>query len=78
MAKYGKWIGGGLGWALGGPIGAILGFIFGSMYDGMQSGDFEFRGATPFAAPGRTQQGDFAASLVIPSGSVMKADGKVV
>ena len=21
MAKYGKWIGGGLGWALGGPLG---------------------------------------------------------
>ena len=26
MAKFGKWIGGGLGWALGGPIGAIIGF----------------------------------------------------
>lgn len=23
MAKYGKWIGGGLGWVLGGPIGGI-------------------------------------------------------
>ena len=26
MAKYGKWIGGGLGWALGGPIEVFLDF----------------------------------------------------
>jgi len=40
MAKYGKWIGGGLGWALGGPIGGIVGFMFGSMFDGINSGDY--------------------------------------
>ncbi|MBT6766736.1 MAG: hypothetical protein HOA90_19570, partial [Prolixibacteraceae bacterium] len=34
MAKFGKWIGGGLGWAFGGPIGAIIGFTVGSMFDG--------------------------------------------
>ncbi len=34
MAKFGKWIGGGLGWAIGGPIGAIFGFAIGSMVDG--------------------------------------------
>ena len=34
MAKFGKWIGGGLGWALGGgPIGALLGFAIGSMFE---------------------------------------------
>jgi len=30
MAKFGKWIGGGLGWAVGGPIGAIFGFVIGN------------------------------------------------
>ena len=33
MAKFGKWIGGGLGWAVGGPIGALLGFAVGSVID---------------------------------------------
>lgn len=40
MAKYGKWIGGGLGWVLGGPIGGVIGFMFGSMFDGLQSGQY--------------------------------------
>ncbi|MCF8364883.1 MAG: TerB family tellurite resistance protein [Bacteroidales bacterium] len=40
MAKYGKWIGGGLGWVLGGPIGGIIGFMFGSMFDGVNSGQY--------------------------------------
>lgn len=40
MAKYGKWIGGGLGWVLGGPIGGLFGFMFGSMFDGIQSGEY--------------------------------------
>lgn len=80
MAKYGKWIGGGLGWALGGPIGGILGFVFGAMFDGMQSGEFEYgRGAAQrMNTGGRTQAGDFSASLIILSASVMKADGKVL
>jgi hypothetical protein len=34
MAKFAKWIGGGLGWAVGGPIGAIIGFTIGSVVDG--------------------------------------------
>ena len=34
MAKFGKWVGGGLGWAMGGPIGAIFGFVVGSIFDG--------------------------------------------
>ena len=33
MAKYGKWIGGGLGFVMGGPIGALLGFWIGSFFD---------------------------------------------
>ena len=33
MAKFGKWIGGGLGWAVGGPIGALLGVFVGTLFD---------------------------------------------
>ena len=36
MAKFGKWIGGGLGWALGGPIGAMLGYTVGAYIDNAQ------------------------------------------
>ena len=71
MAKFGKWIGGGLGWVLGGPIGVILGFIVGSMFDAMQSGEDEYRGA-------RTQSGDFTISLLILTAAVMRADEKVM
>jgi DnaJ like chaperone protein len=74
MAKYGKWIGGGLGWAFGGPIGALLGFAFGSMIDGMQSGKYEHRPGTV----SQTLPGDFSVSLLIMAAAVMKADGKVL
>ena len=84
MAKYGKWIGGGLGWVLGGPIGGMLGFMFGSMFDGMQGGDYEYRppiGDRQGGGYGRqtqTQKGDFTVSLLVLSAAVMKADGRVV
>ncbi|NOX48817.1 MAG: DnaJ domain-containing protein [Chlorobi bacterium] len=84
MAKYGKWIGLGLGVAMAGPLGAVLGFVFGSMYDKMQDGDMEYKGGdhpysgTPGGVKQRMQPGDFAASLVVLSAAVMKADGKVV
>ena len=80
MAKYGKWVGLGLGWALGGPIGGLLGLVFGSMYDGMQGGVFEYQSQHPYGAPGipKTQPGDFAASLLVLSAAVMKADDKVL
>ena len=86
MAKYGKWIGGGLGWVLGGPIGGILGFMFGSMFDGMQSAEFEWR--PPIGDQGRqaygdqaytrTQRGDFTVSLLVLAAAVMKADQRVL
>jgi len=83
MAKYGKWIGLGLGWTLGGPIGGILGLAFGSMFDGMQGGKYEYKeGGHPYGAGAvggqKTRPGDFAASLIILAGAVMKADGKVL
>lgn len=72
MAKYGKWLGGGLGWVLGGPIGGILGFIAGSMYDSMVS----VSGKQQIS--GGTTGGDFFVSLLVLSAAVMKADGKVL
>lgn len=56
MAKYGKWIGGGLGWVLGGPIGGIIGFMFGSMFDGLQSGQYAW--TPPIGDRGRDNQYD--------------------
>ena len=74
MAKFGKWIGGGLGWAVGGPIGALLGYAIGSMIDknvDVKGGDFHRREyqSTP---------NDFGASLLVLVAAVMKADCKVL
>lgn len=91
MAKYGKWIGGGLGWALGGPIGALLGFLFGSMFDGATSGAESWlpppgKGTSTqtggyrqqtYGRP-QTQTGDFLMSLMILAAAVMKADNRVL
>lgn len=75
MAGFGKWIGGGLGWAFGGPIGALFGFAFGSMLDSAQSSsnNVDLNQGNP-----QTMGGDFAASLLILSAAIMKADGKVL
>ncbi len=78
MGKYGKWVGLGLGWALGGPIGGILGLVFGGMYDGLKQGEYTEDGHPYGGGAFRTQPGDFAASLVILSAAIMKADGKVL
>lgn len=77
MAKFGKWIGGGLGWAVGGPIGAIFGFIIGSIVDGssteLQTGTGRATGYS-----GRTTTGGYVMSLLVLTAAVMKADGKVL
>ena len=72
MAKFAKWLGGGLGWALGGPMGAILGFALGSMVD--ESEVTVHSGNTTFAP--RHSVNDFTASLLVLSAAVMKSDGK--
>ncbi|MCE4564509.1 TerB family tellurite resistance protein [Maribellus sp. CM-23] len=74
MAKFGKWVGGGLGWAFGGPIGAIFGFVVGSMFDGGQ--EAIKRGATGYSS--RTTTGGYVMSLLVLVAAVMKADGKVL
>jgi DnaJ like chaperone protein len=75
MAGFGKWIGGGLGWAFGGPIGAFLGFTLGSMFDKAQHTQDD---VNPSTGRSNTMAGDFAASLLVLSAAVMKADGKVL
>lgn len=73
MAKFGKWIAGGLGWAFLGPIGGLIGFALGSMVDG-QEGMIN-QGSL---RPGPTTQGDFISSLVVLIAAVMKSDGRIL
>ena len=75
MAKYSKWIGGGLGWVMGGPLGAVLGFVVGSVFDKVSPGELKttYRGRTY-----TTTTGDFTVSLLVLVAAVMKADGKVL
>lgn len=73
MAKFGKWVAGGLGWAFFGPIGGIVGFVVGSM----------FENGNPITAPEagqatRTTTGGYVMSLLVLVAAVMKADGKVL
>ena len=75
MSNFGPWIGGAIGWAVGGPIGGILGFAFGKMFTQDASGS-----ANPTGPHSRqsTRSGDFAASLLVLSAAVMKADDKIL
>ena len=82
MAKFGKWIGGGLGWAVGGPIGALLGFALGSVIDKTVEGQDDVYDSTrkSYQSRGEYQStpNDFGASLLVLVASVMNADGKVL
>lgn len=84
MAKYGKWVGGALGWAFGGPIGAALGFFMGTMFDdnSLSAEERQARKGGERDPYDRyrhnTRSGDFAASMLVLSAAVMKADGKVL
>lgn len=75
MAKFGKWIGGGLGFVLGGPIGGLMGFLAGAMVD--DSGQI-LEPYTETAGRGFSGQGDFGISLLVLIAAVMKADTRVV
>lgn len=76
MARYGRWIGGGLGWAFGGPIGALFGFLIGSAFerDGTEAQYQQAPGKKGY----KTNTGAFGASLLVLVAAVMKADGRVV
>jgi DnaJ like chaperone protein len=69
MAKFGKWIGGGLGWVVGGPIGAIIGFTIGSLIETPDLNKTKER---------KTTAGGFAMTLLVLIAAVMKADGKIL
>jgi len=78
MAKYARFIGGAIGWALGGPIGAALGFFGGMMFE---DSSVKTEGAADQNYERyrhNTQSGDFAASLLVLSAAVMRADNKVL
>ncbi|HNO70230.1 MAG TPA: DnaJ domain-containing protein [Bacteroidia bacterium] len=77
MAKFGKWLGGGLGWALGGPIGAIIGFALGSLLDESEVTVQRGNTTTTFSQASATVN-DFTASLLVLSAAVMKSDGKAL
>lgn len=68
MAKYGKWIAGGLGWVILGPIGGLLGFAIGSVLDSSEGSVYT----------GQTSRNSFFVSLLVLVAEVMRADGKVV
>ncbi|MBX7094253.1 MAG: TerB family tellurite resistance protein [Flavobacteriales bacterium] len=78
MAKFGKWIGGGLGWGLGGPIGAIFGFAVGSMIDATSFEKSDDPNQNREQYRYHTRPGDFTASLLVLTAVVMRADGKVM
>jgi DnaJ like chaperone protein len=76
--RYGKWIGGALGWALGGPIGGILGFAFGTIFDDNTLSVEQQNRPERSSRRHQTAAGDFAASLLVLSAAIMKADGKIL
>ena len=71
MAKFGKWIGGGLGWAMGGPIGLLFGFVLGSIVDGVSSVGQPQQSL-------QTTTGGYIMSMLVLIAAVMKADGKIL
>jgi DnaJ like chaperone protein len=75
MAKYAKWLGGGLGWAVGGPIGAILGFVIGSVVDGSSVKLETYKGGGGYR---QTTAGGYMMSLLVLIAAIMKADGRVM
>ena len=76
MAKFGKWIGGGLGFTVGGPIGALLGFAIGSLFD--KAGDSTMNESSATRLQYQSTPNDFGASLLVLVAAVMKADGKIL
>jgi len=74
MAKFGKWLTGGLGWAFFGPIGGIVGFVVGSLIDGTE----QQRMIGSEYPPQQTTQSGYIMSLLVLVAAVMKADGKIL
>jgi DnaJ like chaperone protein len=71
MAKFSKFLWGGLGWAIGGPIGGIIGFALGTLIDHSNTVVEDGSGR-------QTLPGDFGVSLLILCAAVMKSDDKLL
>lgn len=71
MAKFSKFLWGGLGWAIGGPIGGIVGFALGTLIDHSKT-------TTDDSSGQATLPGDFGVSLLILCAAVMKSDDKLL
>jgi len=83
MKGWAKWIGALLGFFFFGFYGALLGFFIGSMFDARTSVEWDEnfttdRGYSAGQAYQRSGSGDFAASLLLLTAAVMRADGKVL
>jgi len=74
MARWTRWLWGGLGWAMFGPIGGIMGYALGSMSENAQG---FHSGNQNFSREGTTRAGDFGAAMLILFAAVMKADNKM-
>jgi DnaJ like chaperone protein len=74
MAKFAKWILGGLGWAIMPPLGGIFGFIIGSLIDDPDV----IKGQKVLQSGQPTTQGGYVMSLLVLVAAVMKVDGKVL
>ena len=81
MRGWMKWILALLGFSFFNFFGALIGFAIGSMLDSRSSVEWDERYTSSYSgrqAYQRTSQGDFAASLLVLTAAVMKADGKVM
>jgi len=81
MSGWGKWIGAVIGFSVFGFFGAIIGFVVGAMFDSRAKFQWDEQYASSYTgqqAYQRSAGGDFAASLLVLTAAVMKADGKVL
>lgn len=84
MKGWSKWIFALLGFAFFGYFGAIIGFAIGSMIDSRSKVEWDEQYSRSYSsysanqAYQRSSSGDFAASLLVLTAAVMKADGKVM
>ena len=74
MAKWTRWLWGGLGWAMFGPIGGIMGYAMGSLSENAQGFHSGYQNMGRASA---TQAGDFGAAMLILFAAVMKADNEL-
>ena len=83
MKGWLKWLGALIGFSIFGYFGGIVGFLVGSMFDNRTASNWDEHYAagdryTGQQAYQRSSTGDFAASLLVLTAAVMKADGKVL